>query len=105
MRPHLKCPMKVRKIPGIGPKTERVLKGLNIENVSDLASVSPETLTRLFGVWGARLHEFASGIDYSEVNEVYETKSIGRDTTFEKDLDDEEQNIPSLGWSSQRGAC
>ncbi|MGD0954659.1 MAG: hypothetical protein ABR985_20125 [Methanotrichaceae archaeon] len=48
-------------------------------------------LTRLFGVWGARLHEFANGIDNSEVIEKYETKSIGRDTTFEKDVDDAEQ--------------
>ncbi len=84
-------PMKVRKIPGVGPKTERALNELNIESVSDLASVLPETLTRLFGIWGARLHEFANGIDNSEVIEEYETKSIGRDTTFEKDLDDEEQ--------------
>ena len=53
--------------------------------------MKPEMLTRLFGVWGARLHEFANGIDNSEVIEEYETKSIGRDTTFEKDVDDAEQ--------------
>jgi DNA polymerase-4 len=47
-------------------------------------------LTRLFGVWGARLHEFANGIDNSEVTEEYETKSVGRDTTFERDADDVE---------------
>jgi DNA polymerase IV (DinB-like DNA polymerase) len=46
-------------------------------------------MTRLFGVWGHRLHEFANGIDYSDVIEEYETKSIGRDVTFEKDVDDE----------------
>jgi DNA polymerase IV (DinB-like DNA polymerase) len=84
-------PMKVRKIPGVGPKTERALKGLNIENVSDLASVTSDVLIRLFGVWGARLHEFAKGIDNSKVIEEYETKSIGRDITFERDLDNEEQ--------------
>ncbi len=53
-------------------------------------------MTRLFGVWGARLHEFANGIDYSEVTEEYETKSIGRDTTFEKDMDDEEKILQVL---------
>ena len=31
-----------------------------------------------------------------EVIEEYETKSIGRDTTFEKDLDDEEQILGVL---------
>jgi hypothetical protein len=31
---------------------------LKIETVKDLASIKPEVLTRLFGAWGARLHEF-----------------------------------------------
>jgi len=84
-------PLKVRKIPGVGPKTERSLKELGIETVADLASMKPELLTRLFGVWGTRLHEFANGIDSSDVIEEYETKSIGRDTTFETDEDDEVQ--------------
>lgn len=84
-------PMAVRKIPGVGPKTEKALTGLNITTISDLASVKPEILTRLFGVWGTRLHDFANGIDDSEVIEEYETKSIGRDTTFETDMDDEER--------------
>lgn len=84
-------PLAVRKIPGVGPKTEKALNGLNITTISDLASVEPEILTRLFGVWGTRLHDFANGIDDSEVIEEYETKSIGRDTTFETDMDDEEQ--------------
>jgi DNA polymerase IV (DinB-like DNA polymerase) len=48
-------------------------------------------LARLFGSWGERLHESASGIDDSEVIEEYETKSIGRDITFEMDADDEVQ--------------
>jgi DNA polymerase IV (DinB-like DNA polymerase) len=30
-------PLRVRKIPGVGPKTERVLKELNIETIRDLA--------------------------------------------------------------------
>ncbi len=53
-------------------------------------------LTRLFGVWGTRLHEFFNGIDNSEIVEGYETKSIGRDTTFEKDADNEEQILQVL---------
>ena len=81
-------PLKVRKIPGVGPKTERRLKDLKIETIGDLAAINSGQLTRLFGVWGSRLHEYASGIDYSEVREEYETKSIGREVTFEKDEDD-----------------
>jgi DNA polymerase IV (DinB-like DNA polymerase) len=80
-------PLKVRKIPGVGPKTEGRLKDLKIETIGDLAAMNPELLTRLFGSWGARLHEYAHGIDYSEVIEEYETKSIGREVTFEEDVD------------------
>jgi DNA polymerase IV (DinB-like DNA polymerase) len=89
-------PLEVRKIPGVGPKTEKALLELKIETIKDLAAMKPEVLTRLFGVWGARLHDFANGIDNREVIEEYETKSIGRDTTFEKDMGDEEKILQIL---------
>jgi DNA polymerase IV (DinB-like DNA polymerase) len=89
-------PLKVRSLPGVGPKTESRLNELNIETIGDLASTSPEMLTRLFGVWGMRLFEFANGIDNSEVIEEYETKSVGRDVTFEMDVDDEDQVLGVL---------
>jgi DNA polymerase IV (DinB-like DNA polymerase) len=83
-------------LPGVGPKTESRLNELNIETIGDLASTSPEMLTRLFGVWGTRLFEFANGIDNIEVIEEYETKSVGRDVTFEVDVDDEDQILGVL---------
>jgi len=80
-------PLEVRKLPGVGPKTERRLKRMKIETIKDLATAKPEMLTRLFGFWGTRLHEYANGIDLSQVIEEYEIKSIGREVTFEKDED------------------
>ncbi len=82
-------PLKVRALPGVGPKTERRLKELKIDTIRDLANASPEMLAKLFGIWGSRLHEYAQGIDYSEVKEEYEAKSIGREVTFEQDINDE----------------
>jgi len=79
--------LKVGKLPGVGPKTEQRLKELKIETVGDLASLNPEALARSFGVWGTRLYEYANGIDQSKVIEEYETKSIGREVTFEQDTD------------------
>jgi DNA polymerase IV (DinB-like DNA polymerase) len=89
-------PLPVGKMPGIGPKTESRLKELNIETVGDLASANPEMLNRLFGVWGTRLHEYANGIDRSEVVEEYEIKSIGREVTFEEDTDDQDAILAAL---------
>lgn len=83
-------PLEVRKLPGVGPKTERRLKELEIETIGILAAANPEMLTRIFGVWGIRLHESSNGIDQSEVIEEYETKSIGREVTFEQDEDNED---------------
>jgi DNA polymerase IV (DinB-like DNA polymerase) len=89
-------PMQVRRLPGVGPKTERRLQDLQIETVGDLAAANPEMLERLFGVWGARLHEYANGIDPSNVVEDYEIKSIGREVTFEEDTDDEDAILGAL---------
>jgi len=82
-------PLEVRKLPGVGPKTEARLKELKLKTVGDLAVLGSETLAKLFGVWGTRLHEYAHGVDPSEIVEEYETKSIGREVTFERDTDDE----------------
>ncbi len=79
--------LNVRKLPGIGPKTEDVLKEMKIETASQLAKVDVKTLVNIFGVFGYRMHEMTLGIDESEVTEEYEIKSIGRETTFEEDVD------------------
>jgi len=90
------APLKVRKIPGIGPKTEERLQELNIETIGDLAATDPDLLVRQFGSWGIKLHEYAHGIDRREVVEGYETKSIGREVTFEKDVDDAGKILETL---------
>ena len=90
------APLKVRKIPGIGPKTEERLQDLNIETIGDLAATDSDLLVRLFGSWGTKLHEYSHGIDHREVIEGYETKSIGREVTFEKDVDDADKILETL---------
>ena len=89
-------PLRVRKIPGVGPKTERRLEDLEIETIGDLAAADPELLLRVFGSWGSKLHECAKGIDHREVLEGRETKSIGREVTFEEDIDDGDQILGIL---------
>ncbi len=89
-------PLRVRKIPGVGPKTERRLEDLEIETIGDLAAADPELLVRVFGSWGSKLHEYARGIDHREVLEGRETKSIGREVTFEEDIDDGDQILGIL---------
>jgi len=78
-------PKSVGDIPGIGPKTESVLKRMKIETIRDLKNISREKLIEKFGKWGAGMFERSRGIDTREVEEDREIKSIGEQETFEKD--------------------
>lgn len=78
-------PMLIRKIPGIGPKTEDVLNKLGVEFVSDLKKFSKEKMHFLLHKWGDDLYEKIRGIDNEPIIEDREVKSIGEQTTFEKD--------------------
>lgn len=81
-------PLEVRKIPGVGPRTEEILHDLGIRSIGQLAGTDPDHLARHLGSLGRRLHQRAQGIDPSEVVVDGETKSIGREVTFERDIID-----------------
>ncbi|HUR69730.1 MAG TPA: DNA polymerase IV [Candidatus Thermoplasmatota archaeon] len=83
------APLAVRKIPGVGPKSEEHLKGMGIETVAQLAAVPPVALQREFGAWGPRLWSLAQGIDEAPVETGWERKSVGGETTFLEDTTDE----------------
>ena len=82
------APLPVRKLIGVGEKTEIVLKGMGINTIGELAALTPEFLQKEFGKMGIYLLEAANGIDTSEVEENYEIKSINRNHTFEEDTKD-----------------
>jgi DNA polymerase IV (DinB-like DNA polymerase) len=77
--------MKIREIPGIGPKTEFLLNKQNVIIVKDLKRFTENDLTKMFGKWGADLYYKVRGIDNSSIVENRVVKSIGEQTTFEKD--------------------
>jgi len=78
-------PLPVRCIPGVGPKTEAILKDKGIKTIGQLAEMDGQLLISEFGRWGYELHRLALGIDEREVRERKDQKSIGRETTFEHD--------------------
>jgi DNA polymerase IV (DinB-like DNA polymerase) len=78
-------PLSIRKIPGIGPKTEMLFNRLEIYKVSDLKKLSRSNLEAMLGKWGSEIYDKARARDDSPVSEEYETKSIGEQETFEKD--------------------
>ena len=81
-------PLPIRKIHGIGPKTEARFHELGIKTVRDLKRFSRYELIGMLGSWGAELYDRIRGIDDSPITEEYEVKSIGEQETFEKDTRD-----------------
>jgi DNA polymerase IV (archaeal DinB-like DNA polymerase) len=79
------APLPVRKIPGIGPKSEAFLAKMGVKTVQDLRKFSREELQDLFGEWGLDLYERVRGRSQSPLQEKYEPKSVGEQETFEKD--------------------
>lgn len=80
--------LSVRKLWGVGPKTEAYLKEMGLQTIGELASLSLDKLIEEFGQsYGNYLYEASRGIDESPLVTHWEPKSISRETTFQKDVD------------------
>lgn len=81
--------LPVRRLWGVGPKTEKRLNDLSIRTIGELARTPVLHLERNFGpVIGRTLHEHANGRDESPVVPFSEPGSFGREVTFETDTAD-----------------
>lgn len=78
-------PLPIRKIPGIGPKTEAMFRAKNIFLVRDLKNFSLNEMEDLLGKWGIDLYQKIRGVDTAPLQTEYEAKSIGEQETFLKD--------------------
>lgn len=81
-------PLSIRKIPGIGPKTEIVLNKLGAKTIKDLKKFSLAKMKEMMGKWGEDLYEKARGEDNSPLVTEWEAKSIGEQETFHTDSRD-----------------
>ena len=80
-------PLAVRKINGIGPKSEAKLQRLHVHTIGELAAQSREWLVDNFGqATGAWMHDAAWGRDERPVVTESEPVSMSRETTFDRDL-------------------
>ncbi|RYF14696.1 MAG: DNA polymerase IV [Comamonadaceae bacterium] len=80
-------PLPVRKINGIGPKSEAKLHRLHLHTIGDIAAQSQDWLVDNFGqAYGAWMHDAAWGRDDRPVVTESEPVSMSRETTFDRDL-------------------
>jgi DNA polymerase-4 len=81
----------VRAIPGIGPKAEERLSRLALRSVADALDLGPDRLHSLLGRnFGHWLWQRAQGLDPTPVAEAERARSISRDETFARDVDDDQ---------------
>jgi DNA polymerase-4 len=82
------APLPMEMLWGVGPKTRARLAELNLRTIGDLARWPPADLERRFGAMGAGLAHHARGEDDRELETDREAKSISKEITFSRDVDD-----------------
>jgi DNA polymerase-4 len=83
--------LPVRKIWGIGEKTERELEELDVKTCGELQRFSRPQLVDLFGRFGLELYDLCRGLDPRPVEPDRPRKSLSTEETFSIDLTTLEQ--------------
>ncbi len=79
----------IRALWGVGPRTYERLAALGVQTVADLAKIPLDALVGAVGMsHGNHLHELSLGRDQRPVVSERDTKSIGHEETFVRDIDD-----------------
>ena len=82
-------PLGVRKVPGIGPKTEERLAAMGIRTIGELAGIGSDALIERFGEsYGWFLYQASHGIDDRPLVTHWEPKQRSRERTFQQDTAD-----------------
>ena len=96
------APLPVRKLNGIGPKTEeRLLEG-GIRTLGELAALSDQWLEAEFGKRGPELGLLSRGLDDRPVAVQRVAKSISAEVTLARDVRDREMLAQVLAGLSRR---
>ena len=85
------APLPVRRLWGVGPKTEAVLNGCGIERVEQLANADEAWILQRLGPWAIRWQQLAQGRDLREVAPRADNKQASREITFDRDTRDAAQ--------------
>jgi DNA polymerase-4 len=99
------APFDVRRLPGVGPRSEERLHRAGVETIGALAALPDGELKRVLpGKLGPLLRDRARGIDSRPLETSSETISISTEETFDRDIADPEQLKAELRRMAQRVA-
>src|SRR5919201_2916122 len=88
---HFMHDLSVRKIWGIGEKSERKLEELGVKTCGELQRFSRAELVNIFGKFGLELYNLCRGLDERSVQPDRPRKSLSTEETFPLDLTTLEQ--------------
>jgi len=97
-------PLPVAVIPGIGPKTQKLLAARGIGTVRDLRTADDRVLEPVFGRFTQKTRDRASGLDERPVVPSRAEKSISAEQTYDADLSSRETLDRELLRLSERTA-
>ena len=86
------APLPVRRLWGVGRRTEEKLLAQGIKTIGEMQQADEKKLARSLGRRAAHaLKELSFGRDERRVEPDHEAKSIGKEVTFERDLESAEE--------------
>ena len=87
------APLPLKRLWGVGPKTQQVLEDLGMRTIGDLAAADPALLEARLGEHGSTIRQRAQGVDEDRevLGEPAVPKSIGHAHTFDRDTLDRAQ--------------
>ena len=86
------APLPVRRLWGVGRRTEEKLLAQGIKTIGEMQQADEKKLARSLGRRAAHaLKELSFGRDERRVEPAREAKSIGKEVTFERDLESAEE--------------
>lgn len=85
------APLPLGRLWGVGPKTEARLRGMGLRTIGDVARLRAEDVAAALGEHGGDLIALARGEDHRPVEPASEPKSLGAETTFDRDTGDPER--------------
>lgn len=80
-------PLPIRKLWGVGPKTETTLNRMGIYTINDIQNYDQSVLVDRLGKKGRELVMFSKGIDNRKIEGESLPQSISEETTFSYDIE------------------
>ena len=98
------APLPIERLWGVGKATAKALAALGIVTIGQLQRLPRQTLVARLGDHGAGLQELAFGRDRRPVQPWTPPKSMGAETTFERDTSDRARLDATLRGQAERVA-